>query len=102
MWLFYLWLSALSLLAALQTWVLFRHRRYLMGFDERSERLKWQMEVLSSQMPSLMKDGVRRRIDELRRKWAAGEPPNLSDVQKECDEFLRGIEKEMAQVERDH
>ncbi len=50
MWLFYLWLSALSLLAALQTWVLFRHRRYFMGLDERSERLKWQMDVLSGQM----------------------------------------------------
>ncbi|MGD0999511.1 MAG: hypothetical protein ABSA67_02325 [Candidatus Brocadiia bacterium] len=96
MWLLYVWVSVLTLLVALQSWVLFRHRRYFLGFDERSERLKRQMDVLSSQLPSLMKDGVRRRVDELRKKWAASDPPNAADVREACNDFLLSLEKEMA------
>ena len=85
----YLWLSVLSLLVALQSWVLFRHRRYFLRLDER-------LDALSGLLMRLMKDGVRRRIDELRKKWSAGGSPDISDVQEKCNGFLRSLEKEMA------
>ncbi len=94
--LLYLWLSVLSLLTALQAWITWRHRRYFLGLDERWERWKREIDALSGPLMALMKDGVRRRIDELRRKWAEGGSANVSDVQEECSEFLRCIEKEMA------
>jgi hypothetical protein len=49
-----------------------------------------------------MEDGVRRRVDELRGKRASGDPPDASDVQKKCDEFLSSIEKEMTRPPERH
>ena len=96
MWLIYLWLSVLSLLAAFQSWIIFRHRRYFLGLDERWERWKREIDALSGPLMALAKDGVRRRIEELRRKWAASDSPGISDVREECNEFLRCIEKEIS------
>ena len=99
MWLLHLWLSVLTLAVVLEAWVQWRHRRYFLALEKRLRQFDEQFQPFGRQVLELsrpfMEDGTLERVDEMRRKWGASDSARVSDVQAQCEEFLRGIEKAM-------